>query len=215
MGIGSKLKRKVIGEGVRRPEALDVPDDSHLVLAPVTGRLVAMEDVPDAPLAAGLIGEAFGVWPADEDTCAVYAPISGTITGAVPSAINIEADDGAQVTLRVGIDTQEMRGEGFTMFVGRRGDVVRAGECIMCFDRRKVAKAGHEDVVVAVVTNPGRFGGFSRMPAGPVAAGEPGMRLEPKDGAAQRAAASAAEPGPAAAPATGKAQDAGTPAGEA
>lgn len=230
MGIAAKLKKKVIGEGVVRPAPLDVPNDPHLVLAPVTGRLVAMEDVPDAPLAAGLLGEAFGVWPADEDTCAVYAPISGTITGAVPSSISIEADDGTQVTLRVGIDTQEMRGEGFTMFVGRRGDVVTAGECIMRFDRRKVAKAGHKDVVAAVVTNPGRFAAFLRTPAGPIEAGQAGMRLEPKesrgdgDGVAPAAAADAekaADPthGPVAGTASGSAApqsaSAGSAAGEA
>lgn len=180
MGFGARLRRRVIGDGVERPRPLEVSQRPGTVLAPVTGELVEMEDIPDAPVAAGLLGEAVGFWPADEPTCEVYAPISGTIVGAVPSQVSIEADDGTRLTLNIGIDTQEMRGEGFTLFVGRRGDVVEAGECIMRFDRRKVAKAGHKDVVAAIVTNPGHFVGFARAGTGPVRAGETALTFEPR-----------------------------------
>lgn len=182
MGIGARVKEKVIGKGVSRPEPLSVPQEPGLVLSPVSGELVAMEDIPDAPVAAGLLGEAFGVWPADEPVCAVYAPISGTITGAVPSSVGLEADDGTQVLLRIGIGTQEMRGAGFTLFVGRHGDVVEAGECIMQFDRRKVEKAGLKDVIVTIVTNPGHFASVGRVPAGSVTAGSAALTLVARRG---------------------------------
>lgn len=195
MGIGARLKRKVIGRGVARPAPLDAAQVAGTVLAPVTGELVAMEDIPDAPLAAGLLGEAVGVWPSDEPVCAVYAPISGTITGAVPSTVTIEADDGTKLLLRIGLGTQEMRGQGFTLFVGRRGDVVEAGECILQFDRRKVEKAGLKDIVCAVVTNPGHFSGVSRVPAGRVAAGSAALTLAPRNQAEAAAGPSSADGG--------------------
>lgn len=176
MGILDRFKKKV-GGGIQQPDPLDVDVAPGTVIAPASGELVAMEDIPDAVFAAGLMGEAVGIWPEDGN---VYAPISGTVTAAVSYAVGIEADDGTQVLLHIGLGTAEMRGNGFTMFVGRHGDVIEAGECLVSFDRHKVEKAGHKDIVITVVTNPGHFARVEAVPAGAIRAGDAVLTLTPK-----------------------------------
>lgn len=172
MGILGRVRHKVIGEGVRQPPALDATYESGRVLAPATGELVAMEDIPDAPFAAGLRGEAVGIWP---DGGVVYAPVTGTVTQAMSHALVMETDDGLEVLVHVGVDVVEMRGEGFHGFC-RKGDVVGVGECLLTFDRAKVAKAGHPDIVVVSVAGK-RIERAERVPAGAVRAGEPVLAI--------------------------------------
>ena len=53
-----------------------------------------------------------------------------------------------------------MKGDGFRAFV-KPGDRVRAGEELIAFDREKIAGAGHSDMVIMVLTNPGNSGAIS------------------------------------------------------
>ena len=58
------------------------------------------------------------------------------------------------------MDTVDMKGDGFRAFV-KPGDRVRAGEELIAFDREKIAGAGHSDMVIMVLTNPGNSGAIS------------------------------------------------------
>lgn len=139
-----------------RPEGIRVADgaaSAGSVLSAVTGRLVAMRDIPDPVFASGALGVCAGVWP-EEDV--VFAPVSGVVTAAMPHAMVIATDDGLELLVHAGIDTVELRGDGFELYRGR-GDRVRAGDALMAFSRAKVAKAGYQDIVICVVANSDRY----------------------------------------------------------
>ena len=82
--------------------------------------------------------------------------------------------------VHVGVDTVEMKGEGFESFV-KRGDRVSAGQKLMTFDKEKIAKAGHPDVTPVLITNWKRIGGVDTIATGEVFHGEDLLNLVPKE----------------------------------
>lgn len=136
MGLFSKLR-----------ELLDEGGDGAVV-APVSGRLVPLADVPDPMFVEGVLGDGFGIWP--DDDC-VHAPVSGRVTAVIESrhAVGLTTADGTELIVHVGIDTVEMHGVGFSYLV-RSGDEVRAGQRLLSFDRDAIRAAGHPDIVVTV-----------------------------------------------------------------
>lgn len=167
MGFFDRFKRTTPAT----PEALGVTARPGQVLAPVTGKAVRLEDVSDEVFKCGAMGKGCGIEPADET---VYAPVSGTLTAAgAPNfhAIGITGDDGAEVLIHVGVDTVEMHGDGFTVFV-KQGAHVSAGEPLLSFSKKKIAAAGHDTVVIMALTNTDDLASVDLVHEGDVTAGD-------------------------------------------
>ena len=115
------------------------------------GKVIPYTEIPDPTFAAGTLGQGVGIVPDDEF---VFAPIDGEISSVAESkyAIGISGENDMEVLIHVGVDTVEMKGDGFEDFV-KEGDKVKKGQKIMKFDREKIKKAGHPDTVVLLLTN--------------------------------------------------------------
>ena len=115
------------------------------------GKVIPYTEIPDPTFAAGTLGQGVGIVPDDEF---VFAPIDGEISSVAESkhAIGISGENDMEVLIHVGVDTVEMKGDGFEDFV-KEGDKVKKGQRIMKFDREKIKKAGHPDTVVLLLTN--------------------------------------------------------------
>ena len=115
------------------------------------GKVIPYTEIPDPTFAAGTLGQGVGIQPEDEF---VYAPIDGEISSVAESkhAIGISGANDMEVLIHVGVDTVEMKGDGFEDFV-KEGDKVKKGQKIMKFDREKIKAAGHPDTVVLLLTN--------------------------------------------------------------
>lgn len=102
-------------------------------IAPIAGRLLALEKVPDQVFAQKIMGEGFAIDPTDGE---VVSPINGTVT-AFPAdtrhAVGITAADGLEVLIHIGIDTVDLGGEGFSAFI-QQGDLVKAGQTLLKVD---------------------------------------------------------------------------------
>ena len=123
------------------------------VCAPVSGRVIPLEEIPDPVFSSGAMGRGCGVWPEDETA---YAPVSGTVTAKLDHAAGILSDDGIEVLVHIGVDTVEMHDGTFTAHVSQ-GDRVEAGQPLISFSRASIERAGHPDVVVTVVSNSDEF----------------------------------------------------------
>lgn len=152
---------------VEKPEAIAVTTEKGAVYAPAAGKVEPMSSLPDPVFSSGAMGPCLGVWPADGN---VYAPVSGTVTAAMPHAFGFLGDDGVEVLIHVGIDTVSMNGDGFTLWA-KQGDRVAAGEALLTFDRDKVAKAGYKDIVMTIITNSDDFSTIEKVATDEVAAG--------------------------------------------
>lgn len=124
---------------------------SVTVLAPVTGSVIALADVPDKVFASGAMGSGIGIVP-EED--AVYSPVSGTVQAVMKTghAYGIKTDDGVEVLVHIGIDTVQMKGDGFEAAV-TRGQRIEAGGLLATIDRAKILAAGYDSTTLMVVTN--------------------------------------------------------------
>ncbi|RKP58810.1 phosphoenolpyruvate--protein phosphotransferase [Pararobbsia silviterrae] len=182
------------------------------LLAPLTGPVVPIEDVPDPVFAGKMFGDGIGLDPLDT---LLVAPCDGTISHLARTghAVTLTTEEGAEVLLHVGIDTVELKGEGFTPKV-QQGDRVVAGQSLIEFDPDYVARRAHSLVTVVAIANGDAFQIASRasgsMQAGRtrlltlVPTGQPVMSpsasdAERAEAAAQAVGATAAAAGAAAA----------------
>ena len=120
-----------------------------LVLAPVTGRAVALADVPDPVFSQGMVGYGAAVDPPSEVIDAV-APVSGKVLKLLPHAYVIMTPDSVGVLVHLGLDTVQLHGVGFTAHV-KEGDTVTAGQTVITYDVPAIVAAGYSPVVPVVV----------------------------------------------------------------
>lgn len=122
----------------------------------VTGTSIPLSDVHDEVFSTGVMGEGIAIEPKDE---LIVSPIDGRIEAANPKmqhAVGLKMQDGIEVLLHVGLDTVNLKNEGFKLLVSE-GQKVQAGDPLLHFDRRVISKAGLADVVMLIVTNPQKY----------------------------------------------------------
>jgi PTS system glucose-specific IIA component len=121
-------------------------------VAPVSGEVVALHDVPDEVFAEEIVGPGLAIEPRsapDGSDTVVQAPVSGTVGSLYPHAFAIERPDGRTVLVHLGIDTVALRGEGFELHVAS-GDEVTVGQTLITWDPDAVAAAGYSTVCVVI-----------------------------------------------------------------
>lgn len=117
------------------------------------GKVITLKELNDGVFSEGVVGEGLAVIP---DGDMVYAPCEATVSLVMADtkhAVGLKLDNGVELILHVGIDTVNMKGEGFEYFV-EKGQRIRAGEKLIKFDKEKIKEAGHKDEVVCVITSP-------------------------------------------------------------
>lgn len=119
------------------------------VLAPVSGRAVALHDVPDPVFSQGMVGYGAAVEPPHGVVEAV-APVSGRILKLLPHAYIVMTADNVGVLVHLGLDTVALKGEGFTAHVSQ-GDDVTAGQLVITYDVPAIVAKGLNPIVPVVV----------------------------------------------------------------
>ena len=154
------------------PAAPAEPTFPMMLAADAKGAFVPMENIPDEVFAQGILGTCCGIDPSEGK---VFAPAGGEITQAPDSghALGIQGIGDVEVLIHVGVDTVEMKGDGFSPKV-KVGDKVKKGDLLLEMDLGKIAAAGHPAVVITVVTNTDDFKAVEVVASGDV---EPGADL--------------------------------------
>ncbi|MDT5340382.1 MAG: sugar system component [Mycobacterium sp.] len=119
------------------------------VLAPVPGRAVPLQDVPDPVFSQGMVGYGAAVEPPHGVVEAV-APVSGKILKLLPHAYIVMTPDAVGVLVHLGLDTVALNGEGFTAHVSQ-GDDVTAGQLVITYDVPAIVAKGLNPIVPVVV----------------------------------------------------------------
>ncbi|MEF1296966.1 PTS glucose transporter subunit IIA, partial [Vibrio parahaemolyticus] len=115
MGLFDKLK-KLVSDDSADAGAIEI-------IAPLSGEIVNIEDVPDVVFAEKIVGDGIAIKPAGNK---MVAPVNGTIGKIFETnhAFSIESDDGVELFVHFGIDTVELKGEGFTR-IAEEGQTVK------------------------------------------------------------------------------------------
>lgn len=125
------------------------------IVAPITGEVKQLAECPDATFAEELVGKGVGIIPSEGK---VVAPFDGvvTLTTETNHAIGITSIDGVELLIHIGIDTVDLKGEGFIREVNE-GDIVKLGDPLLQFDIERIQAAGLSLYSPVVVTNTADF----------------------------------------------------------
>lgn len=98
------------------------------LVSPITGDVVALDQVPDEAFASKAVGDGVAVKPTDK---IVVSPAAGTIVKIFNTnhAFCLETEKGAEIVVHMGIDTVALEGKGFKRLV-EEGAQVSAGQPI-------------------------------------------------------------------------------------
>ncbi|MDH2924340.1 PTS system D-glucose-specific IIA component (Glc family) [Nicoletella semolina] len=102
------------------------------IYAPLSGELVNIEDVPDVVFSEKIVGDGIAIRPAGNT---IVSPVDGVIGKIFETnhAFSIESDEGVELFVHFGIDTVELKGEGFSR-LAEEGQSVKVGDPIIQFD---------------------------------------------------------------------------------
>ena len=105
----------------------------------------------------------------------------GMVAAAQPTghAFGLVLDGGVEVLIHVGIDTVNLKGEGFDVKV-KNGDRVELGTPLVTFDREVIEDAGYPLVTPVIVLNGKKFASVQPMATGEVTAGAPILAVATK-----------------------------------
>lgn len=145
------------------------------VKAPIKGNLIPLSEVSDDVFSQKMLGDGFAVKPTGQE---VVAPVSGTITTLFPTkhAIGIKTDEALEVLIHLGIDTVELKGEPFKLFV-EQGDSVKAGDKLAEMDIANVADHGLDNTVMVVYTSMDLLKEVKDVDPRPVEAGDDAQEI--------------------------------------
>ena len=145
------------------------------VMLPIDGKVIPLEQLPDETFASAILGPGCGVEPTGDT---VYAPFDGTVTQVPESlhAVGMMSDDGIELLIHVGMDTVEMKGQGFTSLT-KEGAKVKAGTPLLKVDLEAIRAAGHPTATALIVTNSDDLPEISVVANGDAAAGTPVFKL--------------------------------------
>ncbi|MCU6665139.1 PTS beta-glucoside transporter subunit IIABC [Enterobacteriaceae bacterium H19S6] len=151
------------------PVAVTVGEND--VLSPMTGTVLALDQVPDATFASGLLGNGAAIIPSDNK---VIAPFAGEVASlfATKHAIGLLSDSGIEVLIHVGIDTVKLDGKPFTAHV-KVGDKVQPGDLLLEFDRQAIIDAGYDLATPIIISNSDEYRDVVTVAATAVQAGTP------------------------------------------
>ncbi|HFR3465293.1 TPA: glucose PTS transporter subunit IIA, partial [Streptococcus suis] len=150
-------------------ETAEIFTAQETLVSPLSGDVVALENVNDPVFSSGAMGKGLAVKPSEG---VVYAPADAEVTIAFETghAYGLKTASGAELLIHIGIDTVSMNGNGFEKLVAA-GDKVKAGTPIAKFDATKIAEAGLDDTTMIIVTNTADFAEVSPLAEGTIAHG--------------------------------------------
>ncbi len=161
MGLFDKLK-SLVSEAKTNSDSIEI-------YAPLSGDIVNIEDVPDVVFAEKIVGDGIAIKPAGNK---IVAPVDGTIGKIFETnhAFSIESNEGIELFVHFGIDTVELKGEGFKR-IASEGQVVKKGDLIIEFDLSVLEDKAKSVLTPVVISNMDEIKELVKLD-GPVVVGE-------------------------------------------
>lgn len=152
------------------------PQEELVLTSPVTGEAVLLSQVPDPTFAEEILGKGVAVKPSDKR---FYAPLDGTVSTVFPTghAIGITGDNGIEMLIHIGLDTVQLGGKGFHVFV-KEGQQVKRGELLVECDLALLCEKGFQTITPVLVTNADDFSSVNVLKQGIVNMGEQIVEVE-------------------------------------
>ncbi|MGP1956195.1 MAG: PTS glucose transporter subunit IIA [Arsenophonus sp. NC-PE1-MAG3] len=121
------------------------------VVAPISGKIINIEDVPDVVFSEKIVGDGIAIKPTGNK---IVAPVDGIIGKIFETnhAFSIESDNGIELFVHFGIDTVELNGEGFTR-LAEEGQKVKKGDLVLELDLPLLEEKSKSTLTPVVISN--------------------------------------------------------------
>ena len=126
-------------------------EESKGILSPTNGELLEITKVPDEVFSTKMMGDGFAIKSTDG---IIVSPVDGKV-GVIfetKHAVIIESKEGKEVLIHLGIDTVNLKGEGFEVFVNV-GDEVKAGDKLVKMDLPFIEANAKSSISPVIFTN--------------------------------------------------------------
>lgn len=171
LSAGSKQGAAATSDATATADAPAVPAAvSGTIVAPISGRVIPMEEVSDPIFAGKGMGEGCAIVPAEGR---LVSPVNGTVSLVAQTghAVGLVSDGGAEILIHVGIDTVDLKGAPFTVHV-TAGERVSAGQLLMDVDLDQIRAAGLSTEIPIIITNTPGFSSIATVATATVNAGD-------------------------------------------
>ncbi|MBR5510107.1 MAG: PTS glucose transporter subunit IIA [Lachnospiraceae bacterium] len=121
-----------------------------MMMACADGKVIPMSEANDPVFSSCALGNGVIICPTGNLT---VAPADGTVTVTMDGsdhAVGLELESGIEILIHIGVDTVNLKGEGFESFV-KTGDTVKAGQKLIQFDREAMEAKGYCMEVMQIV----------------------------------------------------------------
>ena len=144
-------KGKIPDEELKGPEAVPVVPD-NVIAAVANGKFIGPDEMKDKMFSQQSMGQTVAIEPSDG---VIVAPVNGTIEMIFPTAhaFGMRMPDGTGLLIHIGVDTVNLKGQGFTL-LKKEGDSVKAGEPVVRVDLDVLRNAGYSPQTMIVITEP-------------------------------------------------------------
>jgi len=143
------------GESEKNDTTENTAPNEEEIAAPLSGKLMALSEVPDEVFSSGAMGQGVAVEPSNNE---VTAPADGKIVFIAPSkhAVGVRTNSGVELLIHVGLETVELNGEPFTVHV-EDGQGVHQGDPLITFDQDMIREKGLPTITPVIITNIGEY----------------------------------------------------------
>ena len=157
----------------RKSQNASLQNEMMTLTAPLAGEVIALRDVVDPVFAQGMVGDGIAILPFGHEVC---APIDGTVTTLLASkhAVGITTSDGIELLIHVGIDSVELKGEGFVAYI-EQGQEVKQGQKLLDVDLTVLREKAKSMQTPFIITNVDQVEIVERAPDGPIQLGDVAM----------------------------------------
>ncbi|KHF41345.1 glucose-specific PTS transporter subunit IIBC [Halalkalibacter okhensis] len=120
-------------------------------VSPLAGKVLPITEVPDQVFSGKMMGDGFAIEPTEG---VVKSPVNGKIVNLFPTkhAIGILSDEGKEILIHVGLDTVNLKGEGFEALI-KQDDSIEQGQELLRFDLDFIKENATSTITPIVFTN--------------------------------------------------------------
>ena len=132
-------------------DVMQAARQNEVFAAPLKGEIKPITEVPDQVFAGKMMGDGFAIVPSEG---MVVSPVNGKIVNLFPTkhAIGILSDTGREILIHVGIDTVNLKGQGFETLVAEN-EIIEQGQPLLKFDINYIKEHATSTITPVVFTN--------------------------------------------------------------
>lgn len=146
------------------------------IVSPVKGKLISIKEVPDVTFSEEMVGKGMAIIPEGNE---IYSPVEGKITTVFITghAVGITTKEGIDLLIHIGMDTVNLKGEGFEVKV-KDGKHIKTGDLLVVVDFDKLKEKGYRLETPVIICNPDQFKNITYANTGDVEKGDVIMKVQ-------------------------------------